>query len=282
MTLNLDVIGSEWETGERSWDSKDGLIYALGVGAGSDRATMAADLPFVTENSASVVQRMLPTMAVVLATAEGGPSFGTYHLSQVLHAEQSVHLHGEIPVKGTGRVASRVIDILDKGRDALIIIESSLVDVSTGLRIATAQSTIFVRGEGGFGGHRGASASWQRPDVVADRQIASNTSVQQALVYRLSGDRNPLHSDPQFASEAGFEQPILHGLCTFGIAGRALLHSVADSDPARFGSLSARFASPVTPGDRLAIHIWKSDGGAVFQAKVGERLVLDRGVFTLR
>ena len=136
-----------------------------------------------------------------------------------------------------------------------------------------------VRDEGGFGGHPRPTAPWALPERPADIRRSYPTRRDQALLYRLSGDRNPLHSDPWFAREAGLERPILHGLCTYGFAGRALLHEVCGGDPDRFGRMSARFTHMVTPGDTLDVDVWRTTDGAVFRAAVGDRVVLDRGTF---
>ena len=165
----------------------------------------------------------------------------------------------------------------DKGRDALIVIGSRAEDAATGAPLYETQATIFVRGEGGFGGDRGPSTPWAVPDRPADAVVTYPTRTDQALLYRLSGDRNPLHSDPWLARQAGFDRPILHGLCTYGFTGRALLHAVCDSDPARFASMSARFSAPVMPGSELTVHVWREADGCLFQTRVGDTVVLDRG-----
>ena len=140
----------------------------------------------------------------------------------------------------------------------------------------------FLGGEGGWGGDRGPSDSWELPERSADKIISYTTRTDQALLYRLNGDRNPLHSDPTFAAAAGFETPILHGLCTYGFTGRALLHAVCDSDTDRFGGMGGRFKSPVVPGEELSVHIWENEDSILFQTRVGERVVFDNGVMTLR
>ncbi|MBB5779970.1 MaoC/PaaZ C-terminal domain-containing protein [Nonomuraea jabiensis] len=277
MSMNLDAIGQTWESGEHTWTSKDAILYALGVGAGAQDPL--AELSFTTENSHGVTQQVLPTFVVVIGGGGGdqGPKLGDFDFSQVLHAEQSIRLEGPLPVNGRVRSTSRLVNIYDKGSGALAVLESSIVAADTGRPVAQVSNGIFVRGEGGFGGERGTSAPWERPDRPADRVVVYPTRSDQALLYRLSGDRNPLHSDPWFAARAGFERPILHGLCTYGFTGRALLHALCGSDPAAFGGMSARFAAPVMPGQDLAVHIW--DDGR-FVTKVGDTVVLDRGVFT--
>ena len=281
MTLNLEAAGTEWDAGERTWTSTDAILYALGVGAGAQDPL--GELEFTTENSHEVDQKVLPTFAVMIGgTGAAQPSLGDFDIAQVLHAEQSVTLHGELPPAATTRTTGRLAGFYDKGKDALAVLESSSVDSATGKPLAESRTTVFVRGEGGFGGERGNSEPWHAPDRLADYLVTYRTRTDQALLYRLSGDRNPLHSDPWLAAKAGFDRPILHGLCTYGFTGRALLHALCDSNPALFGSMSARFSAPVFPGQTLDIHIWEHDGAFLFQTKVGEATVLDRGVFTMR
>lgn len=274
MTLNLAAAGTEWDAGTRTWTSTDAILYALGVGAGTE------DLEFTTENSHGVDQQVLPTFAVMIGGQGGGPSLGDFTLAQVLHAEQSVTLHGELPPAATARTTARVAGFYDKGDNALIALAATTVDAATGAPLAETRTTMFVRGEGGFGGDRGTSEPWTLPDRPADHVVTYQTRTDQALLYRLSGDRNPLHSDPWLAKKAGFDRPILHGLCTYGFTGRALLHAICDGDPAAFGSMTARFSTPVLPGQALDVHIWDDDGSFLFQTRVGDVTVLDRGVFT--
>ena len=281
MTLNLTAAGTEWHAGERQWTSTDAILYALGVGAGAQDPL--GELEFTTENSHDVDQKVLPTFAVMIGgDATGQPDLGDFDLAQVLHAEQSVTLHGELPPSATARTTGRVAGFYDKGDDALIVLQSTSVDSATGEALAESRTTLFVRGQGGFGGERGGSEPWNRPARPADRLLTYPTRTDQALLYRLSGDRNPLHSDPWLAATAGFDRPILHGLCTFGFTGRALLHAICDSDPALFGTMSARFSAPVLPGQSLDVHIWDDGGVFLFQTKVGDVTVLDRGVFVCR
>ncbi len=279
MTLNLDAVGTQTDGGFAEWTSTDAILYALGVGAGA--ADPRRELEYTTENSAGVAQRVLPTFPVVLGGG-GGTDLGDFSMTQVLHAEQSVTLHADLAPEGRLRRTNRVIEMLDKGDDALIVVGASFTDPETGAAVAETTSTIFVRGEGGFGGPRGASTAWSVPEREPDAVVLLRTRPDQALLYRLSGDRNPLHSDPAFAAKAGFSTPILHGLCGYGFTGRALL-SLVDDDPSRFGSMSARFAAPVLPGAELEVQMWRTDAAAhSFQVLVDGRAVLSRGVFTER
>jgi acyl dehydratase len=252
---------------ERAWDSKDCLLYSLGVGAGMEDPT-GAELEFTTENTRDTAQRVLPTMAVVLQA--GGlniGALGTPDLTKMLHGSQGITLHREIPTSGRLRTTGRIAAIWDKGAAAVVEMESDTVLADSGEPLFSSRSSLFFRGEGGWGGDRGPSASKAgAPDRDADVTISYQTRDDPALLYRLNGDRNPLHSDPSFAGAGGFPKPILHGLCTYGFTGRALLHGLCGGDPARFSSMDARFASPVFPGESLTVRMWRTgDGEAFFQ-----------------
>jgi acyl dehydratase len=177
-----------------------------------------------------------------------------------------------------------VTGIYDKGSGALIETENHAVDAATGEPMVTTRGSTFIRGEGGFGGDRGTADPWQLPDRAPDHKVTQQTRPEQALLYRLSGDRNPLHADPAFAARGGFSRPILHGLCTYGITGRVLLHELCGSDPARFRSMAGRFSRPVLPGEALVVSIWTGeDGTAQFQtAKEDGTVVIDRGIVQFR
>jgi acyl dehydratase len=288
MSINVDAVGQRYERGPFTWSSSDALLYALGVGAGASEAH--DELAFTTENSHDTQQQVLPTFAVVLGSlgAEGAETespmqhLGNFSLSQILHGEQTTVLHGALPVSGSATSTGFVSAVHDKGRNAVIESVSELRDTVSGDLLAETVSSIIVRGAGGFGGDPGTTTPWSVPDGPADVTVSYPTRREQALLYRLSGDRNPLHADPWFARSAGLEHPILHGLCTYGFAGRALLHEVCGGDPDLFGSMSARFASMVLPGDTLDVALWRTADGAVFRVCVGDRVVLDRGTFRLR
>ncbi|GLX09992.1 MaoC/PaaZ C-terminal domain-containing protein [Microbispora sp. NBRC 16548] len=278
MPLDHSLIGVESAPHERSWTSADTLLYALGVGAGTE------ELAFTTENSAGIRQRVLPTFAVLAAQAPTGRRLGDFDPAMLVHAEQAFELHGELPAAGRVRTTSTVTGIYDKGSGALVTTEARAADAESGELLITSRSSVFIRGEGGFGGERGPRDEWAEPGRPPDHTVTYETRPDQALLYRLSGDRNPLHSDPTFAARAGFPRPILHGLCTYGITGRALLHAVAGSDPARFAAMSGRFSKPVYPGEPLTVSIWlstrTSDDGAtaLFRtAKEDGTVVIDRG-----
>lgn len=278
MPIHPDAVGARGETGTRSWNSKDALLYALGVGAGT-LDPVNAELEFTTENSKDVKQRVLPTMPVVLGA--GGnvlAQIGSFNWAMLLHAEQGIELHREIPVEGTLSAHSEIAGIYDKGKGALVVMESKATLADSGEPLFTSRTSLFIRGEGGFGGDRGPSAKREAPERAPDHSVTYTTRPDQALLYRLNGDRNPLHSDPAFAKMAGFDKPILHGLCTYGFTGRALLHTLCGSDPARFKAMDARFSSPVFPGEALTVEMWVDGSEAYFQTKGADgRIVLTGG-----
>ena len=281
MALDHSAIGVESAPHDRSWTGKDALLYAVGVGAGLDDPL--AELAFTTENTSGVPQQVLPTYAVLLAQVPGARRIGDFDPAMLVHAEQAFELHRPLPAAGTVRATSKVTGIYDKGKGALVVSEATAVDPATGEPLITSRSSAFIRREGGFGGDRGPRDDWTTPGRRPDHEVTYRTRPEQALIYRLSGDRNPLHSDPAFAARAGFARPILHGLCTYGVTGRALLHALAGSDPARFASMSGRFSSPVLPGESLTVTIWAEGTTALFRTtKEDGTVVIDRGRASLR
>jgi acyl dehydratase len=280
VSLNFDVIGVESSPAERTWTGEETLLYALAVGAGQEDPL--AELEFTTENSAGVEQKVLPTFANMIAGGGGGASLGDFDFAAVVHADQAFTVHRPLPVAGTARSTSRVTGMYDKGSAAMVVLEATASDADTGELLATTRTSIFIRGEGSFGGDRGPGRDWEIPTRPADERVTYRTGVNQALIYRLTGDRNPLHSDPKFAARAGFSQPILHGMCTYGYTGRALLHTVCGSDPARFLSMESRFTRPVLPGEELAIEVWADAGTAYFRTTSGGVPVIDYGRMTFR
>jgi acyl dehydratase len=279
MALDHSLVGVASEPHLRSWDSKDALLYAVGVGAGLGDPLQ--ELEFTTENCEGIEQQVLPTYAVLIAQAPMTRSLGDFDRAMLVHAE----LHRPLPVAGTVRTTSTVTGIYDKGSGALVVTENVAVDAATGEPLVTSRSGAFIRGQGGFGGPRSTDPPWSLPDRAPDHQVVRETRPEQALLYRLSGDRNPLHVDPKFAARGGFSQPILHGLCTYGVTGRALLRVLCDGDPARFRSMSGRFTRPVLPGEPVTISIWRQEGSdtALFQtARADGEVVIDRGRVQIR
>jgi acyl dehydratase len=280
MPMNLDAVGSTSDPVTRQWTSTDCLLYALGVGAGALDPT-GYELEYTTENSAEVEQRVLPTFATIVGVGGAArTTLGSFDPAMLVHGEQSIELHAPIATSGAISTTSTVVGIYDKGSGALAVIESLSVDAASGAPCFTTRTALFIRGEGGFGGDRGPSTAAVPPEGEADEVVSYTTRSDQALLYRLSGDRNPLHSDPVFAKRAGFDRPILHGLCTYGFTGRALLHTLCGSDPARFRSMAARFSRPTFPGDTLTVSMWVGDGEAAFRTENqrGET-VIDGGRF---
>ncbi len=285
MPINPDAVGAKSEPSRRSWSSKDCLLYALGVGAGADDPL--GELEFTTENSNGIEQRALPTLAVVLGAGGGGAigAIGSFNPAMLVHGEEAITLHREIPVSGELESVGEITGIYDKGKGALVVIETKSKLVDTDEPLFDVRMSAFIRGEGGWGGDRGPSGTPNAaPERAPDAEVRYTTRTDQALLYRLSGDRNPLHSDPTFAKMGGFDRPILHGLCTYGFTGRALLHARCGSDPARFTGMEGRFSSPVMPGEALTVQIWDDgDGSAIFRTLGDDdRVVLDAGRLTHR
>lgn len=283
MPINPDAVGTRGEPAEHSWDNKDCMLYALGVGAGTE------ELAFTTENTRDVELQALPTMAVILGGGGFGAlrSIGDFNPAMLVHGEQRIELFAPIPAAGTVSNVGEITAIWDKGKGAVVELAVTATDTATGNALFTSTMALFIRGEGGFGGERGPSGPRNvAPERACDHEVSQSTSPDQALLYRLSGDRNPLHSDPSFAAMGGFDRPILHGLCTYGFAGRALLHSLCGGEPARLTSMEGRFSASVFPGEQLTTRIWRTgDGEAVFTTSasgsaLGDRVVLDGGRVT--
>lgn len=287
-----DAIGYEFPPVTTSYDEKAVSLYALAVGAAAN-ALDPAELPFVYELSGDGF-RALPTFAVTFPfallwqiTAVPGLRFNP---ALLLHGEQALQLRRPLPTKATVTHRAHIADIYDKGSAALVLLDVHSYDES-GAELATNRSSLFIRGLGGFGGERGpAAAAFALPQRPPDATRAQTTTDNQALLYRLaSGDGNPLHADPAFAAAGGFTRPILHGLCTFAFAGRAVLRDFAGNDPARIAGIKARFARHVFPGETIITEMWREqkeeDGVArvLFQSKVAERdeVVLSNGVVDL-
>lgn len=273
MPLNPQAVGLRSAPSRFAWTHKDAILYALGVGCGRN------DLQFTTENTLNVPQRVLPTFAVIIGTRGiGTKALGDFDYSRVVHGTQAFEIVEEIPVEGEVEIVAEVKGIWDKGSAAVVDLESECRDVASNKVLLRTQHSLFCRGEGGWGGDRGPSARAAQPDRPADHRISYQTHEDQALVYRLSGDRNPLHSDPAYARMGGFDKPILHGLCTYGFTGRALLDAVCGGDPARLKAMRGRFSQPVFPGQGLTVEIWRSDDGCQFRTlNDAGQVVLDQG-----
>ena len=253
-----------------AWTDRDAMLYALGIGLGADPLD-ANELPFVYENGLKAV----PTLATVLAMTEGYSRLfarSGINFARVVHGEQAVELHRPLPPEGEATAASRIAAVYDKGEKGAILIVETTLTGKGGEALATLRSAIFARADGGFGGpSEGEAAPHPRPDREPDRTLDIPTRPDQALLYRLNGDRNPLHADPAFAKLVGFPRPILHGLCTFGITCRAVLQAYAEFDPARVRSHQARFSAPVFPGETVSVDLWRDGDVVAFEARVKDR-----------
>jgi acyl dehydratase len=280
MAVDLAAIGSTSGPTRHRWDSTASILYALGVGAGT------GDLALTTENSDGITQQALPTMAIVVAATD--PTLmdrvGHFDPATIVHGGQELELHVPFPVSGEVECTSKIVGIFDKGSGAVVVVETKSVDTESRTPAFTTRATAFVRGAGGFGGDRGPPSNIDMPDRPADAVIDQQTRPDQALLYRLSGDRNPLHSDPTFAARAGFDVPILHGLCTFGFAARGLLRELLAGDVTRVQSIAVRFSAPVLPGDSLRTEAWSCSPEELrFLTRRGDgTVVLDGGRLMIR
>ena len=275
MPINPEAVGAKGAPSKRSWTSKDALLYAVGIGAGTD------ELQYTTENTKDIDQKVFPTFAVIVGGG-GIPmrEVGSFNPALMVHGEQGIELLSEIPAEGEIESVGECTAIYDKGSAAVLEFTSESKNVATGEVLLRTRTSLFCRGEGGWGGDRGPSEKIQFPDRTPDQQVSYTTREDQALTYRLSGDRNPLHSDPSFSAMGGFEKPILHGLCTYGFTGRGLLNALCDGDAARFKSMNARFSKPVIPGDTLTVSMWVDGSEALFRTTNQDGdVVIDQGVF---
>jgi len=259
---------------EHTYGPKDCILYALGVGLGQNPMD-ENELAFVYEKNL----RVLPTFPVVQgysAYSFRRPELGITW-THVVHGEHAVHVHAPIAAEGTVIGKSRILDVIDKGvgKGALIYSERRIVDKASGGLLATINQTTFCRADGGFGGDkRDAPAPHPIPDRAPDIVCDLPTRPEMALIYRLSGDVNPLHAEPAFARAGGYPRPILHGLATFGVAGHALLKSVCGYDPARLTAMAGRFSAPMFPGETIRTEIWRDGSVASYRARVVERDVI--------
>ena len=275
MPINPEAVGVKGQPSQRSWTSKDALLYAVGIGAGTD------ELQYTTENTKDIDQKVFPTFAVIVGGG-GIPmrEVGSFNPALMVHGEQGIELLSEIPAEGEIESVGECTAIYDKGSAAVLEFTSESKNVATGEVLLRTRTSLFCRGEGGWGGDRGPSEKIQFPDRTPDQQVSYTTREDQALTYRLSGDRNPLHSDPSFSAMGGFEKPILHGLCTYGFTGRGLLNALCDGDAGRFKSMNARFSKPVIPGDTLTVSMWVDGSEALFRTtNQDDDVVIDQGVF---
>lgn len=281
MAINYDHLMSLKSTGQEfSYGDRETMLYALGVGFGRDPMD-EKELSFVYEKNLKTV----PTMATTIAWGAGPMAESGINYMMVVHGEQKLTLHRPLPVAAQITADSHVVGAWDKGEGkGAIIVTETVISEKGKDRLCTLESTIFARGDGGFGGPReGAPQPHAIPDRTPDQTVEAETKPDQALLYRLSGDRNPLHSDPEFAKAVGFDKPILHGLCTYGTCCRAIISSVCDYDPTKITGFDVRFSAPVIPGDKIAVDLWKDGNTISFRARVPERdaVVINNGKCTL-
>lgn len=278
--MNLELLeGYRLDDKLHDYTARDSILYALGLGFGSD-PTDAGQLHFVYEDGLKAVPSMCNTICHPGFWIDR-PELGIDWV-KVLHAEQSFEIHSAIPSEGKMRGEYSVVSVEDKGpeKGAIMRMQKLLKDQVSGALCATVTQTLFLRGDGGQGGFgKAPTASAALPDGAPDITLDIATLPQMALIYRLSGDLNPLHASPAVARKAGFDRPILHGLCTMGIAARALLEGVCNQQPERLHSMSVRFSKPVFPGETIRTEIFRDGGAVAFRCRSVERdlVVLDRG-----
>ncbi|MGF0314756.1 MaoC/PaaZ C-terminal domain-containing protein [Nocardia fluminea] len=265
------ALGATLPAREFSWTPTDVQLYHLGLGAGA-RPIDPAELAYLDDRAPQV----LPTFATVAPTlGETEPPRVSFpgieiDLAKVVHGHQEVEVHKPIPATGKAVSVGRIAEIWDKGANAVIVQEHTVTG-SDGEPLWTVRSSIFAKGEGGFGGERGPSTRTQLPDRAPDAELLTPTMPQQALLYRLSGDRNPLHSDPEFARGAGFPAPILHGLSTYGTVCKAITDALLDSDATRVAGFRAKFAGVLYPGETLRTKVWREGNELIAVVTVVER-----------
>ncbi|MFF1461846.1 MaoC/PaaZ C-terminal domain-containing protein [Streptomyces sp. NPDC058330] len=275
MTIDRDkALGAPPAVQEISWTTRDVLLYHLSLGAGADAAT-GPELHLTYERGLTV----LPTFAMVAGTSissgtDPDPSFALpgieIDLRRILHAGQELKIHRLLPAAGTATLSSRVVELWDKGKAAVIVRESTATGPD-GEPLWTSRMQIWARGAGGFGGESGPQPEWNAPDRAPDTVLDTPTTPQQALLYRLNGDLNPLHADPEFAKAAGFDRPVLHGLASYGLVAKALVGGLLDGDAGRLTELSVRFAGVLFPGESVRTAVWRDGDRLLLHATCPER-----------
>jgi acyl dehydratase len=274
------ILDLKTEDQRFTWSDKDSMLYALGIGMGSDPLDQN-ELPFVYENGLKAV----PTMATIIAFNNRVLTGAGLNYALVVHGEQYVELHKTLPPEGEALADAGVVAVYDKGPKGAVLIVETRLRQPDGAALATLRSSVFARGDGGFGGPtNGETPPHPIPDRAPDQSLDIATRPDQALIYRLSGDRNPLHADPPFAQAVGFPRPILHGLCTYGITCRAMLQAYTGFDPAPIKSHQARFSAPVFPGETVTVDLWRDGDVVSFEARVKAReaTVIKNGKTVLR
>lgn len=285
MPIDIEkALGAELPGTSFSWEEEDIILYNLAVGAG-DPPTDPQELRYAYEGDLVAIPTYgtIPPFGILMSMAavEGVD----INLGQILHGEQELLVHQEIPTSGQVEQSGKIAAIYDKGKGAVAVVEVVSVLEKTGEELFTNRASIYIRGEGGFGGDPGPPSTGTPPDRDPDHVVESKTLPQQALLYRMaSGDKNPLHADPGFAGFAGFERPILHGLCTYGIVAKAVVDNALGGEPERAALYKARFSGHVFPGETLVTSIWEEDDTLIVTARTKERetKVLSNGVVGTR
>ena len=281
MPIDRDkAMSAIFEPGEGSYTKDDVILYHLGIGAGNP-PTDPNELEYTYEKNLKV----LPTFAVVAKSGGGGNLFSIpgleFNPAMLLHGEQDVEVHRPLPPEGKLRSQTRIKDIFDKGKAALLLLENDVSDEQGPLY--TTRMSLFLRGEGGFGGPSGPKAGNEVPDREPDGVIETKTLPQQALLYRLNGDKNPLHADPEFAKAGGFDTPIIHGLFSYGHTCKAVVDHVLGGDVTKVGRYEARFRGVGFPGETYLTSYWKEGDKILVQSKSKERdaIIISNAAITL-
>lgn len=264
------ALAAEPMTSTYAWTQDDVILYHLGLGAGIEHPLADGELAYIYENGLKVLPSfgVVPPFSSIFALNEF-PGIDI-NMMLVLHGEHELEIHRPIPTDATVTNTARIAAVADKGKAALITLEL-VTSGADGEPLFTNRAMIFARGEGGFGGDPGTSVTVTVPDREPDATFSSPTLVQQAHIYRLSGDKNPLHADPQFAAFAGFDRPILHGLATYGIALKAVVDGMLEGDTTRVAGYRARFSGVVFPGETIRTQAWRDGDEIVVQAATAER-----------
>jgi acyl dehydratase len=274
MPIDYPQVLERRTEGEGAWTNQETMLYALGVGMGADPMD-EKELAFVYERNL----KALPSFASVVrsrpVTSTGPEARMQLNPVLIVDGERNITFHKPMPAAAKIKTKQRTLGVFDKGKDkGAVVVNETVITDEAGDPIATIQAALFARGDGGFGGPtEGQPEPHAVPTRAPDRSIDIETRPGQALLYRLSGDFNPLHSDPEFAKRAGFPRPILHGLCTYGITCRAVLMTYADYDAAAFKSHAARFSSPVFPGETITVDLWQDGPVVSFEARIKARNV---------
>ncbi len=276
------ALGAQLGEGKYTWNKDQVILYHLGVGAGVP-PTDRGELEYTYEKNLKV----LPSYGVIPVFGALGGLGSTpglsFNFAMLLHGEQDIEIHQPIPTDATVTSSGRIAGIYDKGKAALVVLEVHTKD-EAGKALFTNRFSLFLRGEGGFGGESGPKAGNEAPTRAPDGVIASPTLPQQALIYRLSGDKNPLHADPDFAKMGGFDKPIIHGLCSYGVVCKAIVDKVLGGDVTKVARYQARFAGVGFPGETYLTSYWKEGDKILIQAKSKERdaIIISNAAITVR